>query len=248
MMWYNTAMNTNKISYNKYVAEIFGTLILVLAVAVSSSLDIAGIVVAGLALAFGVYLFGDISGAHLNPAFTITALTMKKIKWQDGVTYICSQLIGAGLALIILNSIGGGSVNLTDGIDSKVLMYSEFIGSIIFSFAFAAAIHGKTTKSNVGLVLGMGLIFGVFAAKIAGGLGVLNPAVAIGINASHWVTIVMPIVGVLVGSWIYRFMALGKLCECDSNCKCNPFKKNKVVVEEIVSPDGSVVDIIEEVK
>ena len=217
-------MNTNKISYNKYIAEVLGTLILVLIAALSGT-GLGSVIFVGLTLAFIVYLFGDISGAHVNPAFTIAAWTMKKIKWQDAILYICSQLIGAGIALIILKNIPKFvSTNATAGVPWGALLVSEIIGMIIFSFAFSAAIHGKTTKSNVGFVIGLGLSLGLLFASIAGGPGVLNPAVAIGTGALHWATIVGPILGALIGAWLYRVALYGKPCgcdaDCDSSCSC----------------------------
>ena len=241
-------MNKNKISYNKYVAEIIGALILVLVVALSGS-GLSVIIFAGIAYAFIVYLFGDISGAHANPAFTLSALTMRKIKWQDAVLYICAQLIGAGIALIILKNIPGftfTNINTIEGLTVWTIFKSEVIGTAIFAMAFSAMIHGKTTKSNVGFVAGVGLFFGLLFANMAGGVGVLNPAVAVGANLLNWATIVGPIVGALIGAWLYRFIAVGNLCGCNSSCDdscycgfCHRKAKNNesepitVVVEEI---------------
>lgn len=220
-------MNTNKISYNKYVAEIIGTLMLVLVVALSGA-GLSAIIFAGMALAFIVYLFGDVSGAHVNPAFTIAALTMKKIKWQDAVLYICAQLIGAGIALIVLKNLPGFTftdISNMPNLTAWTMFKSEIIGAIIFAFAFSAVIHGKTTKSNVGFVVGMGLFFGLLAANIiTGGVGILNPAVSIGTNMLNWATIIGPIVGALIGAWLYRFITLGNFCgchpDCDGTCAC----------------------------
>jgi len=227
------AMNTNKISYNKYVAELIGTLVLVLIIAIAlSAQGLTTILFSGLALAFVVYLFSDISGAHFNPAFTIAAFTMKKIKWQDALLYLCAQFIGAGLALIIIKSMGGASGNLTDTMSASKLFVSEMVGAAIFSMSFAATLHGKTTRSNVGFVMGMGLFIGALFANVSGGLGILNPAVAVGISALHWATIVGPIVGAFIGAWIYRFIVYGNLCGCDeegTSCGWTMFhKKSKV--------------------
>ena len=215
------AMNTNKIAYNKYVAEIIGTLMLVLVVALSGS-GLSVIIFAGIALAFIVYLFGDVSGAHFNPAFTIAAWTMKKIKWQDAILYICAQLIGAGIALMILKNIPGFTftdINAIPNLTIGSIFRAEVIGTAVFALGFAAMIHGKTTRSNVGFVVGVGLFFGLLFANMAGGVGVLNPAVAIGANLLNWATILGPIIGALIGAWIYRFIVLGNFCGCNSSCE-----------------------------
>ncbi len=255
-------MNTNKISYNKYVAEIIGTLMLVLVVALSGA-GLSAIVFAGLVLAFIVYLFGDISGAHVNPAFTIAALSMKKIKWQDAVLYICSQLIGAGLALIILKNIPDfkfTDINALGSASAWKIFMAEIVGMIIFSFGFSAVLYKKTTKSNSGFIVGMGLFFGLLAANIiTGGIGVLNPAVAIGTNMLNWATIIAPIIGALIGTWLYRFMVIGSFCGCDACCGkscggCGTCKKSEVccgsscssdAVSEVVSEPVIVVEEVE---
>ena len=214
-------MNTNKIAYNKYVAEIIGTLILVLVVALSGSQIV--LIFSALAYAFIVYLFSDISDAHMNPAFTIAALTMKKIKWQDAVLYICAQLIGAGIALMILKNIPDYKfIDLTKDMPTLALstiFKTEVIGAAIFALGFGAMIHGKTTRSNAGFVMGMALFFGLLFANMAGGIGLLNPAVAIGSNILNWATIIGPIVGAVIGAWIYRFIVLGNFCGCNSSCE-----------------------------
>lgn len=243
-------MNTNKISYNKYVAEIIGTLMLVLVVALAGS-GLSAIIMAGMVLAFIVYIFGGISGAHVNPAFTIAALTMKKIKWQDAVLYICAQLIGAGLALMILKNLKDFSftdISSIANLTTWTIFKAEIVGTAIFAFAFSAVMYEKTTKSNAGLVMGSGLFFGLLVANImTGGVGVLNPSVSIGINILNWATILGPIVGALIGAWLYRFIVFGNLCGCDTSCDnscycgfCHRGSKNKesetepvIVIEEI---------------
>jgi aquaporin Z len=55
----------------------------------------------GIALTFGlivvavVYTFGDISGAHLNPAVTIGFWTAQRISSPDVLLYAAAQLAGA---------------------------------------------------------------------------------------------------------------------------------------------------------
>lgn len=201
-------MNTNKISFNKYVAEIIGTLMLVLVVALSGQW---GFIFAGIALALIVYLFGGISGAHVNPAFTIAACTMKKIRWQEAILYVCSQLIGAGIAIIILKSMPAFTFSeLTSSPDFSwgLTLLSEIVGTFVFALAFSAALHGKTNSGNVGMVIGLGLFLGLLFANIAGGPGFLNPAVALGIGAIHWVTVLGSIIGALLGAWVYRWMVV----------------------------------------
>ena len=102
----------------KFIAELLGTFFLVffgtgsavitLMISESVNPNNVGIGILGglgdwiaIALAFGltvmvcIYLFGRISGAHLNPAVTVGLLVSKNISLADSVYYIVAQVIGA---------------------------------------------------------------------------------------------------------------------------------------------------------
>lgn len=89
---------------HRYFAEFLGTFILVFAgtgaIVVN---EISGGVIghAGIALTFGlvvaamIYTFGDVSGAHLNPAVSISFVIAGRLPARDLFGYIVSQLLGA---------------------------------------------------------------------------------------------------------------------------------------------------------
>ncbi len=54
------------------------------------------------AVAFGVYVAGGISGAHLNPAVTLAFAVRRRFAWAKVLPYWASQLVGAfvGAALV----------------------------------------------------------------------------------------------------------------------------------------------------
>lgn len=58
----------------------------------------------GLALMFASALTIDLSGAHLNPAYTIASATFGKIRWQRTPAYLTGQYAGALLAAAILHA------------------------------------------------------------------------------------------------------------------------------------------------
>ena len=93
----------------KFIAELLGTFFLVffgtgaavVTLLISDDLGTAGIGLLGglgdwiaIALAFGltvmicIYVFGKISGAHLNPAVTIGLLVSKNISLMDSLSFI----------------------------------------------------------------------------------------------------------------------------------------------------------------
>src|SRR5262245_23235837 len=88
-------------------AEFIGTFALVFAgtgAIVINEVSGGAITHVGIALTFGlvvlamIYTFGDISGAHLNPAVTLGFWTARRMPLGDVGPYILSQVLGATAA------------------------------------------------------------------------------------------------------------------------------------------------------
>jgi glycerol uptake facilitator protein len=100
----------------EFIAEFFGTMVLILfgdgvvAMVVLFGDKIPGsaggytnIVLGwGLAVTFGIYIAGTISGAHLNPAVTLALAATKRFPWSKCVHYIVAQFAGAFVAALLL--------------------------------------------------------------------------------------------------------------------------------------------------
>src|SRR5260370_12937712 len=56
----------------------------------------------GLAVTVGVYSVGTISGAHLNPAVTLSFAAIGQFAWSNVPQYIAWQMIGAFLGAILV--------------------------------------------------------------------------------------------------------------------------------------------------
>lgn len=88
-----------------FVAEFIGTFVLVF---VSAAAAMYNVGLLGIALAYGftlaafVYIFGHVSGAHLNPAVTLGLAANGNIKWTDSLVYWVAQFSGAALAAYLL--------------------------------------------------------------------------------------------------------------------------------------------------
>jgi len=90
---------------NKYIAEFIGTFFLVLTIGCTGIGAGAGVIAPlaiGAALMVMVFAGGHISGAHYNPAVTVGVLIRGKVNAADVVPYMVAQLVGAGLASLIV--------------------------------------------------------------------------------------------------------------------------------------------------
>lgn len=98
------------------IAEFFGTFILMFfgdgAVAVSvwtGSYDLWAVgVMWGLAVAFAVYAAGAVSGAHINPAVTISMAAFTDFEWNKVIPYAIAQILGAFAAAAAIHVAFGG--------------------------------------------------------------------------------------------------------------------------------------------
>ena len=93
----------------------------------------------GLIVMSMIYAFGDISGAHFNPAVTLGFAVANKFKWIEVPKYIIAQLLGALTASCILlflfpESDLGATIPIIEPL--KV-----FIIELLLSFFFNACNH-----------------------------------------------------------------------------------------------------------
>src|ERR1700733_10717079 len=110
----------------EFIAEFFGTMVLILfgdgvvamVVLFGHNPPIPGEVVMGgytnivigwgLAVTFGIYIAGTISGAHLNPAVTLAMAATGRMPWSKVFHYVLGQFLGAfaGAALVYADFYG----------------------------------------------------------------------------------------------------------------------------------------------
>lgn len=190
----------------KYIAEFIGTFVLVLAVSCSlaGTFPVPTPVIAGLALGYGVYALGGISGAHFNPAITIGALCVRKIYLKDAILYLCAQIVGAAVAAALAKHMA--AVPELPVVDNTMVIIGEILGTFVFAFGVAAAVHGKLSQGASGLAVGGSLLLGISMAAKASN-GVLNPAVALGIGSVSVSYLIGPVIGAILAMVLYRFIS-----------------------------------------
>jgi glycerol uptake facilitator protein len=120
----------------------------------------------GLAVAFGVYVAGGISGAHLNPAVTIAFAVRRDFPWKKVPGYIAAQTVGAfvGAALVFLvyrDAIGSyeSANGIHRGSQDSIATYSIFA-------TFPAKYFGNWVGPFVDQVVGTALLLILICALI----------------------------------------------------------------------------------
>jgi MIP family channel proteins len=181
-----------------YTAEFLGTFMLVfficMIVIVQSpgGVGVTDWIVIGFVHAFTLMLLvaslGGTSGAHFNPAVTVTLTALRKISPPDAVIYILLQLAagvaGALVAKWILTDEGNAVNYGAPSVSPKITDFGGFICELIGTFALlfsimAAAVNPRAPRSVAPWVIGatLGLALLIFGPLTGGSF---NPARAFG--------------------------------------------------------------------
>jgi glycerol uptake facilitator protein len=191
------------------VAEFLGTALLTLAVLAVSKSTI-GIpyfvaIAAGLVVATVTLTLGAVSGAHLNPIVTIGLWSIRKVKTLPAVVYIAAQLLGGIGAYYLFSYLVGQTWDNTGEFEGKVLV-AEAAGGFILALGWAAAVYQRFEVGKAAAVVGMSLILAIVVSS-AGAGGLVNPAVAWGVQSWVWGTYVLgPILGAIIGFNLYSLL------------------------------------------
>ncbi|OWZ16011.1 Aquaporin [Phytophthora megakarya] len=68
----------------------------------------------GLGILFGIHVCGGVSGAHLNPAVTLSLALFRRFKWKKVPVYWLAQLLGAFAASAIVCMVYAPLINVAD--------------------------------------------------------------------------------------------------------------------------------------
>jgi aquaporin Z len=167
------------------LVEFIGTFTLVFigVIAVASN---QGVLVAALAHGFCVihaaYVYGHISGAHINPAVTAGLLVGGQIEPVKAVFYWIAQFAGGIVAAFAASAIvGGGGQTIGSLTTSNVwtaAVFEAILTFLLVSAVFQAAVLGKA-GNFAGLAIGLTLVAFILAGGTYTGAS-LNPARTLG--------------------------------------------------------------------
>ena len=197
-----------------------------------------GIGLLGVALAFGLtvvtmaYAIGHISGAHLNPAISVGLWAGGRFPASDLIPYIVAQVLGgiaAGGVLFVIAS-GKPGFDVAAGFASNGFgahspggysLHAAIVCEVVMTMMFLIVIMGATDKRApagfaplaIGLCLTLIHLISIPVTNTS-----VNPARSTGVAvyvggwaiSQLWVFWVAPMVGAVLGAFIYRALGKGK--------------------------------------
>lgn len=207
----------------KLLAEFIGTFFLIFAGtgaivvdSITNQLSHLGVCITfGLTVMVLIYAFGHISGAHFNPAVTISFLILGEVNKKEAFYYIITQFIAAICASSSLFIIFGNVANLGATLPAHSWQQGvilEFILTFILMMVIlASAIHRKSNKTFAGIAIGgtVGLE-ALFGGPISGAS--MNPARSLGpalVSGSFehlWIYLIITTLGAIVATYLYRYI------------------------------------------
>ena len=214
-------------NYKVFVAELIGTFALVFvgsaaAVYQAGLLEIA--FAHGLTLAVFAYIFGHISGTHINPAVTFALALNGTVKWAEAVVYWIAQFAGAVLAAFALSSLLNilspelFSRALTTGALNDQYPYHAFGLEALLTFFLVSTVLHAAVAGKAGPFAGWAIGTTLAIAILAGGPltgASLNPArtfgpAAVSGNARDGMLYLIyfagPLLGAAIAVGVYRFL------------------------------------------
>jgi len=201
------------------IAEFVGTFALIFIGAGAGAIGVGGLV--GVALAHGLVLmvmaaaYGDISGAHINPAVTIGLWAGRQIKTVTAVGYIVVQLLGGIAGALVLRFVlsgGAGSLGATV-LGAGVSPLRGLVVEAVLTFFLVNTIYQTAVRGKAGnlapVAIGMTLAFCILMGGPLTGASLnpartIGPAVAMGNYRDLWVYLAGPVLGGLGAAALYR--------------------------------------------
>jgi MIP family channel proteins len=173
----------------------------------------------GISAAFGlvimvmIYATGHVSGAHINPAVTLSFVATRHFSARDALGYVPAQLVGAVAGALLLRlawegtpadlgatvpSVGAGSAFVYE------LVLTAFLMFVIMAVATDTRAVGAAAAIAIGGTVALDALFG---GPVTGAS--MNPARSFGpaLVASQWtdfwIYVLAPLLGALAGALLY---------------------------------------------
>ena len=212
-----------------YIAEFIGTMLLILlgdSVVANVNLNKSGMKGAGsiqitfawgLAVLLPAFIFGAASGAHFNPALTLSLAIDGSLAWSLVPGYIIAQVAGAFVGAVLVYILFKEQFDATEDTATKLGVFctapsvpnkplnilSEAIGTFVLVFAIKGINNVPGIAAGVDKLLVFGIIVSV-GMSLGGLTGyAINPARDLGPRIAH---AVLPIKGKGSSNWGYALV------------------------------------------
>ena len=200
----------------RLLAEFVGTFALVFAGTGAIVInDTSGGVIGhvGIAMTFGlvvlamIHTFGDVSGAHLNPAVSVAFAVAGRFSFREMSGYVAAQIGGAFAASLLLAFLFPLHETLGSTLPSGALSQSFILEVVLTAILMLTILSVSTGAKEKGITAGIviGSVVGLealFAGPICGAsmnpARSLAPALVSGSTDSLWIYLLAPLCGALL--------------------------------------------------
>jgi aquaporin Z len=219
-----------KAQWQKYLAEFFGTFVLVFVgsaaiVSLVKANFSAGILITvplafGLALLAGLYAFGETSGGHFNPAVSLAMFLDRRLSVLDLVGYWLFQFVGAVTASAVLvltfNKAAVQATATVPGFGKGPAVVFEIVLTAIFVLVILQATKSGVFGGSALIAIPLTLVaIHVAAIPISGSS--VNPARTLGPAlignkwTAEWIYFLGPAAGAILGWLVHTVVVEGDI-------------------------------------